>query len=126
MSEPITHALFPHEWEAKRCSQAYVGSECVDGPAMHAGEIHRWEADGVVTLNNEYVVRRPHAMAALCLYKQSYGFTQQDIAAMEFNTHGTSRKDLLPLLPDGITIDSGAVQAICITVIQKIRALLPP
>lgn len=139
MTAPITPALTPAEWTTTTGSEAWGGSDMLNGVALiEAGIIQRW-ASGAITCNNEYEIKRPHAAAALCLYGQPFGFTREDVELLRRAAIGLQQ--LLadtPLLLDGATTRT-AVTAIAhsnaeirdrleryTSLADRIAALLPP
>lgn len=114
MSDDMKPALTAEEWIPYVDSPTYLGSDFKDELMIRAEEVRRWES-GVLSFNNEYQIERPHATAALCLYKQSYGFTQEEAEFIRtFDNYLVS-----PRVGDraGDLMDSIAA---------KITALLPP
>jgi hypothetical protein len=61
-----------------------------------------------------------HALAALALHDQPFGFTREMVAALEYQTFGTRRYDLLR----GKSM--AEIAAIAGQAIERLVALLPP
>lgn len=86
--EPIQPALSPEEWEARyhwiQCFDSWEGEEVQRITGV--GEIRADDAHLSVTSHQHHlhaVFDAPsdrHALAALCLYGQPFGFTWQDVA----------------------------------------------
>lgn len=75
---PIPPALSEEEWKNRR---AYATEDVCDGQRVH---IHANDPAGIVigSYGSHGVIDDPrlrHALAALCLYDQTFGFTQDDI-----------------------------------------------
>lgn len=120
---PIPLALTADEWRPKLCAEAYCGSECRNGiPAICVDgmDLQRWDG-GVVTIHNEYQIERPHALAALCLHGQSFGFTRQE--ADELRACTVALRQCSDFGETGLNLaDAAALDRIA----AKVRALLPP
>jgi hypothetical protein len=111
MSE-IKPALTPEEWHALNSGEAFVNTG-QRGPNVLFVEdaAEQSNADGC------YYVRKPHAMAALALHGQPFGFTHEDVAQIrEAADYVRDREDndRDPLL--------GELYALA----DRIAALLPP
>ena len=125
ISDDITPALSPEEWAARRPTpheetpQDGAAAEWIIGPALN-------EVNGVVM---EYVeegcfrhmdLEPRHAIAALCLYGQPFGFTREDLWAI---AHSEA-----PYFSDKNGGDARHLEAgrAIERVMAKIEALLPP
>ncbi|MDB4876449.1 MAG: hypothetical protein JWM41_2895 [Gemmatimonadetes bacterium] len=123
MSDEIPPALTKEEW-----AKATVFGRGCDGDLS----FHRADGGDIVVMEDcvHQDIRigeasTQHAVAALLLHGQPFGFTQEMVAAVEFSALGTARKDLLPLREDG-TIDMASVNALAQLAAIRIAALLPP
>lgn len=115
MSEEIMPAMSAEEWNSRvldGAGKAYI----------RAGNVERWEnpVDGEfdsVSCNNEYAID-PHSTAALCLYKQPFGFTQADVDALRAVVDA-AESEQSAAWSDAHTLPARLA-------INKIAALLPP
>lgn len=95
MNEPIEPALTPEEW-----------AEIAPGDGLW----DRWEA----VWQDEFGAHAPeHAMAALCLHGQPFGFTHEDVRKL---------RDM----PDGTGYASIDDPEWFASLLDRVRALLPP
>jgi hypothetical protein len=114
MSDEIAPALTPEEWTPCYGAAGYLGAD-VDSSeeAIQAGGAQRWTG-GLLTFNNEYTINKPHAVAALCLHGQPFGFTQ---------AHVTALRRYLGLVPERPDWNDNHLAT---EAIDRIAALLPP
>lgn len=111
---PITPALTAAEW---RDLARDPHQHCTDCYASWYGIVHQsgddWEKSDVTALCTPEDVSR-HALAALALYEQPFGFTQADVEVLFRVFHYLRSK--------GLEADAEDIAAIA----DRIRALLPP
>ena len=110
MSDEMKPALTPSEWSH------WPGHRGLEDMALEA-------AGSLISHLDAPVARRRHALAALCLYQQPFGFTQEDVCKLR------SLASVLPYGPVGDPhsgpLVHGAVETLK-TVASRIAALLPP
>lgn len=121
-AETIPPAMTPEEWAAKRIS---YGNGLVANEQDCAGYGYHVDGDGDLYYEIGYEgcdrtegIDRRHAMAALALYGQPFGFTHEDVDGlrevagwlMDINYHDAD--------PEGA--------ALCRSLADRIIALLPP
>lgn len=103
---PIPPALTFEQW--KMCYDSLKLFPRLD-PVYHA-----------VSLTNQVTPSTPsHALAALCLYDQTFGFSRQDVEALKRSCINT--RDDTP----SICGDDGMLCGVC-SIAARISALLPP
>jgi hypothetical protein len=98
----IRPALTAEEWRPD--SKGMIGTS----------EAGAWPG-GSVEFNGEYPVERPHAVAAVCLYGQPFGFTREDVRLLIWANHALD--------------DDGVETETCLKFAElaaRIEALLPP
>ena len=80
MTDPITPALTPEEWESKELAWPTVALSTTGDK----GELSVW--DGELDDDSHFVKVKDsdrHALAALALHGQSFGFTAEDVAEIQ-------------------------------------------
>jgi len=128
MTEPIQPALTPEEWKEREVESQY-GNARTSFYVDHKGRIFASDEspggeDRIIVLNGPDD-RIRHAIAALCLYGQPYGFTHEHLALLRYLNEG---HDLEPDEESGF-IDRALTrkQADCLALLVEIvAALLPP
>jgi hypothetical protein len=123
MTDDIRPALSAEEWTPRVHYKAYVGSDGGDAACIRVdGDAQRWMDTGDITIHNEYCIDRPHALAALCLYGQPFGFSQEDVERLE-----RVGNDYIAWANDSDELDRNIEDGFAlIRLASRIRALLPP
>jgi hypothetical protein len=105
MSEPIKPALTPEEWARKRAERPQPKEPGYVVVTPYVEDRH-WGISVSSHYSNASVNKDlRHALAALCLHGQAYGFTREDVAALE-----------------RVQLEVGGLQSL----IDRLEALLPP
>jgi hypothetical protein len=84
-------------------------------------EVFYGELDTKTGIGGADNIQRPHALAALCLYGQPFGFTHEDVAAL-WDLHGMA----LNAIDERGDLEDASVPPRAAAAIAKIEALLPP
>lgn len=130
--EAIKPALTPEEWAPpEKDGWEATGPRCLDDAGdfwIEGGEVWR-RSEGL-----EELVRNRHGLAALCLCGQPFGFTREDVEAIEAEAQGLLRAALW--CPEGYSVDNPidamsnaefrAKAARLQSLASRIAALLPP
>ncbi len=110
-TDPITPALTADEWKAmhfrmgRRCAcTVYADSDGGQVTITANGQLGQ-------TFDHGDEVQRPHALAALCLYQQPFGFTREMVTALR-NAHPIAY--------------SHEEMSLILDAADRIEALLPP
>lgn len=74
----IPPALTPEQWASGKRSEGAWKIELVNDRQQHAPDYELWINDVYVSLDDR------HAMAAFCLFGQSFGFTQEEATAVAY------------------------------------------
>lgn len=111
MSDEIEPALTPEEWAARRYASDELSEMRLEDGALVVEKDTggAWYSD-----EHEYTDRDRHALAALALYGQPFGFTRTDVDAIRWAAR---------LLEDNVII--GKAHGL-LAVADRIEALLPP
>jgi hypothetical protein len=107
-------ALTPEEWEAGQ--PAWSGALIV--PWLRAGEFSLECEDTFYSTDLDAEPRRRHALAALCLDEQPFGFTWEDVMTLREMAHQMVR--------EGQTLGPGSLPDWINDLAARIEALLPP
>lgn len=91
-------------------------------PHLNVAGVQRWSAADF-SYGYEYSMERPHAIAAICLHEQPFGFTPADLADMEEAISAQSQ--VCGEFCTG-SCEHDATAARLRLVAAKIAALLPP
>lgn len=114
MSDEITPALTPDEW---------ANSAAARGDETLTAHMHRDWPGGMIVTVGRHAVQIPdeafHAVAALCLHGQKFGFTRADVALVR----GAAEEFEFRSDPD-FPLQSGNVRFLALA--DKLAALLPP
>jgi hypothetical protein len=115
LTPQVTPALTPEEWGATGYSRDGIGAASVERGHV---TVHDWRVDG--PFGEEIVGLAPpecHAVAALCLHNQPFGFTQDDVELIN-EAAG---------FHDSLTYHSFPEEAVKYRALaSRIAALLPP
>lgn len=148
----IPNALTPEEWKERREAPVYCGAPFVELSDEDTREGHRigrlpcigpddeefqlW-ADGTLTYYNEYVVEQRHALAALALHGQPFGFSHEDVrmlrseagqceAAARWSESGNGTDRPLSVIDAMNARNRRDAAERWISLASRIAALLPP
>jgi hypothetical protein len=134
-TERVKPALSAEEWAERRVS---AGDEAVEAYCtLHVGKDGRLYAaagDGRDYYGQgDGLVARPHALAALCLHGQPFGFTREDVDLLHRTINGYVRRieeaqervNEGPWVRNGIVMNEASVAALR-DLADRIEALLPP
>lgn len=78
MSDEIKPALQPHEWDGGETWYPIVALRTTNGGAVSVWDGKITDDSQFVTVPNDY----RHALAALALHGQSFGFTHEDVTLL--------------------------------------------
>lgn len=126
----IPPALTAEEWTAERVTEGYPRREDV----AQCSAVGFWvDRDRDLVFGIEYegldrddVVARRHALAALCLYEQSFGFTQEDVELLRKAWHADDCGALYTLYDHDCQCAVQPAHAQFRALADRIAALLPP